>query len=630
MLHALMFILVYCISIFFIEQSLKYINACYQHKLYKVCLENIDACLPLASGEQLTALQIMKGKVMFSLYQDEKRYLQKNAATMNSQKFFKVHSACFGDKTKQVVTMFGKLLDQNKLDEVGTKMLDIAMLDIIVETNKLYECKRCYLCHRHLGGGTEKGRTGKATVRTKEKLISSHLFPKAMLERFSSGVPLPTSKKIYDTYTPGIGPQFVGDQPQTAKESSLYMLCHHCEDLLSQHGENWFLTNFFDKLYDTTTPEKSRGEQTLSYSSKLYLFCIGILFRTLSWDLTTYINSDECYKLLVQCRTCLLNHSSLSKILEKPEIYLLMSPLSATKEDLKRGFMNQVLSGACNSNTACINLQSGITTPKSSLMAHFHVVHMGMLNILVKFSPSAAVTIPKEFIVNPEGGEYFVPAEENRRAMIPKGVWTMFECLAKDYEEHWYAHQNKPYLLGEKQEKSFPDANTAESFNIVSGVLQEISLQQSGPTPFSFDHKPKVVNLLPDLFHIRSLDYSDDVVLPEDHSLLFHHTFQTGSDGVTLFVAVGHSGKFSLNKPYVLWHQFMPGLQTNFGFFFSLDDLKGTELLSSSKEKFFTVNPDPNLLLAMKVEAPQLLNVLFQEKGIYNIQSLLFRICSAR
>jgi len=593
-------------------------------------LEKIDACLALATGEQLTTLQIMKGKALFSLYQDEKRYLQKSASTMNSQSFFKIHNACFGDKAKQVVTIFGKLLDQQKLDEAGVKMLDIAMLDIIVETNKLYECKRCYLCHRHLGAGIEKGCTGEATVHTKDKLISSHLFPKAMLERFSSGVPLPTSKKIYDTFTPGIGPQFVGDQPQTAKESSLYMLCHHCEDLLSQHGENWFLTNFFDKLYDIATPDKSRGEQTLSYSFRLYLFCIGILFRTLSWDLTTYINSDECYKLLVQCRACLLNHSSLSMILEKPEIYLLISPLSATKDDLKYGFMNQVLSGTCNSNTACIDLQSGILTPKGSLMAHFHVVHMGMLNILVKFSPSAAVKIPKEFTINPEGGQYFVPAEENRRAMIPKGLWAMFECLAKDYEESWYAHQNKPYLLVEKQEKSFPDANTASSFNILSGVLQEMSLQQSGPVPFSLNDKPKVVNLLPDLFHIRSLDYSDDVILPEGHSLLFHHTFQTGSDGRTLFVAVGHGGKFSPDKPYVVWHQFVPGLQTNFAFFFSLDDLKGTELLSSSKEKFFTANPDPNLLLAMKVEAPKLLNILFQEKGIYNIQSLLFRICSTR
>lgn len=583
-------------------------------------MEKIDSCLDSATDEQATALQIMKGKALFSLYQEEKRNLQKNATTMNSQNFFKAHSTCFGDKAKQVVIIFGKLLDQGILDEAGTKMLDVAMLDVIVETNKLYECKRCYLCHRNLG----------AVGNTKEKLISSHLFPKAMLERFTSGLPLPTSKRIYDSYSPGIGSQFIGDQPQTAKEASLYMLCHCCEDLLSQHGENWFLTSFFDKLYDTSAPDKSRGEQMLPYSSKLYLFCVGILFRTLSWDLTSYINSDECYKLLVQCRTCLLNHLSLSTILGKPEIYILMSPLSATKDDLKCGHMNQVLSGTCNSNTACINLQSGLTTPKSSLMAHFHVVHMGMFNILVKFSPSAAVTIPGEFIINPEGGEYLVPAEEKRRSMLPKGLWTMFECLAKDYEEVWYAHQNKPYLLVEKQDKSLPDTKAADSFNILSGILQEMSMQQSGPTPFSIDGKPKVVSLLPDVFHVRSTGFSDDVVLPEGHSLLLHQTFKTGSDGVTLFVAIGNSGKFSPEKPYVVWHQFIPGLQTNFAFFFSLDNLKGTELLSSNKEKFFAVNPDPNLLLAMEVEAPQLLNILFQDKGIYNVKSLLFRLISAR
>lgn len=54
------------------------------------------------------------------------------------------------------------------------------------------------------------------------------------------------------------------------------MLCHKCEDILSKHGENWFVTHFFDKLYDV---DKSRCEQIIQYNYQLYMFSIGVIFR---------------------------------------------------------------------------------------------------------------------------------------------------------------------------------------------------------------------------------------------------------------------------------------------------------------------------------------------------------------
>lgn len=609
-----------------------YIKGCYNYKHYKVCLEIIKSLSSSDMGDDSAVLlQSIKGKTLFCLYQKEKQLLERNASTMTSQHFFSAHASCFNDKAKQVVTIFGKLFDRGVIDDEGSEMLDVAMHDIICETNKLYESQRCYLCRRNLAVRQSTGsKNSAASTSSKERLISSHMYPKAMLDRFASGVPLPKNRRIYDSLNPGLSSQFVGDHPQSAKESSYYMLCHNCEDLLSQHGENWFLTNFFDKLYDKINARSSRNEQLIPYTNKLYLFCVGIIFRTLSWGWNEYVNSDECYQLLTQCRTCLLHHSFLSKIAKIPDIYLLISPLSASKEDLQSGFMNQALSGTCTSNVACIDLESGAISPKSSLKVHFLLVHMGMINILVKFSPSSLVDISTAFLINPNGGSYHVPSENNRKAGLPKGIWVSFQCMAKDFEESWYAHQSKPYLLIEKQEKLTPNPDSADSFGILSGILQELSLQEIKPSAPNLSNETKVVNLLPELFHVRSPQFADKLVLPEHHTLLLHHTFKTEMGGTTIFLAIGSTGIFTTNKPYVVWHDFIPGLHTNFAFFFSTDDLKGTELLSANKEKFFTVNPDPSLLSIMKDKAPKLLKILLQIKGFYSIRSLLYKASSCK
>ena len=622
---------------FLLEYCLEYIKRCYAYKHYQVCLENIEKFGSLAVDDDAAVfLQCIKGKTLFHLYQKEKQYLEREASTMQLQNFFSSHASCFGDKAKQVVMIFGKLLDSGTIDEEGTEMLDVAMNNIIAETNKLYECQRCYLCHQNLAArqptASDNSTTTSAAASTsfvKKKLISSHIYPKAMLDRFASGVPLPENKRIYDSLNPGLSSQFTGDQPQSAKESSYYMLCHYCEDLLSQHGENWFLTNFFDKLYDKTNPGKSRDEQVIPYTDKLYLYCVGIIFRTLTWGWNAYVNSDECYRLLVQCRRCLLNHSSLSEITDKPDIYLLISPLRASKEDLQGGFMNQVLSGTCTSNVASIDLESGVTSPKSSLNVHFLLVHMGMINLVVKFSPSSAVDI-SAFLINPTGGDYHVPSENNRKSGLPKGVWAAFKHMAKDFEESWYSHQNKPYLLIEKQEKLTPNADSADSFGILSGILEELFLQKIGPHPANSSSEAKLVNLLPEFFHVRSRQFADKLVLPGNHILLLHHTFKTDTGGITLFLAVGCTGAYSIDRPYVVWHEYVPGMHTNFGFFISTDDLKGTKLLSAGKEKYFTANPDSSLLFVMKEKAPKLLKILLQMKGFYSIRSLLYKIGSCK
>jgi len=60
---------------------------------------------------------------------------------------------------------------------------------------------------------------------------------------------------------------------------------------------------FFEKLVD---PSCVNTKQQIEYGKELYYFCLGLIFRTLCPSQDAYINSDEVYKLLLQCRAFLL------------------------------------------------------------------------------------------------------------------------------------------------------------------------------------------------------------------------------------------------------------------------------------------------------------------------------------
>ena len=610
-----------------LELALVYIKGCYKYKQYEKCVGEIDKYLPFVREDKvLQELKSIKGKALFQEYTKEKSCLANNASSMPPNRFFTAHSACFS-KLKDIITVIGDVLDHSQLDSEGSRMLDLAMMDCICETNKLYESHRCYLCRDNLA--TNVTSSDAKSAGKKGKLANSHMFPKSILNRFASAVPLPKSKKIFDNLIPGLGRLFDKEQPASAKECTVFMLCHTCEDTLSKHGENWFVTNFFDKLYDTDDPSKSRSEQSIQYNHQLYMFSLGIIFRALYWNWNKFINSEELSQLLMKCRSCLLSPELLPKIEKKPDVYLLMSPLSADKKDLKYGFMNQVLTSTCNLRVGSIDLGTGVLLPKDSLNAHFVLVHIGMVNFLVKLSPSTAVDVPSQYLINPTGGLYFVPAEEKRRAILPRGIWAAFEFMAKEFEASWYEHLNKPGLMCERQEKILPEDSAADTYGIITGLVQEM-MMLNAPEPSQNPDQPKIVNFLPELFHVHSRHIPGDVILPEGHRILLHHTFKQEAQATTIFLAVGETQKFSLEKLYVLWHNFKPGFQKNFGFFISTDDLSGTQLLMGTKEKFFAVNPDPEVKETMKTIAPVRLKELLFIKGFYSIKSLLYRVQALR
>ena len=181
------------------------------------------------------------------------------------------------------------------------------------------------------------------------KLVHSHQIPDSILTRFAQCVPAPSAGnlKLFKADYAGTVLESELGKVYAPKQMSRDMFCRKCKDILSSNGETQFIPLFFDRIYDPSDPQKHQREQYIEYSNWLYLFCVGLIFRNISWYDNMFLNEDEIYKLLVQCRKCILNPNSLDQLpaSDCPKIFMLMTPLSVEEEELKHGLMNRTLSG---------------------------------------------------------------------------------------------------------------------------------------------------------------------------------------------------------------------------------------------------------------------------------------------
>jgi len=104
-------------------------------------------------------------------------------------------------------------------------------------------------------------------------------------------------------------------------------------------GEEPFLP-IFDKLYDSTL---HGSEFALDYGKELYHFSIGLIFRTLHLSLDDYINTDDVYQLLVNCRKSLTQDTtsaSLEASLDMPEVFLLFAHRTKLKKQISHSALS--------------------------------------------------------------------------------------------------------------------------------------------------------------------------------------------------------------------------------------------------------------------------------------------------
>ena len=328
---------------------------------------------------------------------------------------------------------------------------------------------------------------------------------------------------------------------------------------------------------------------------------------------------------------CLLNIDSIDSNEDKPDIFILVNPLFASEEDARYGYMNVTLNNTCAACLRDISLDSGAP---QQMYAHFFVVHMGVINILVKFTPAENVLISREYLVCPEGGVYTVPPDEKRKQLLPLGLWKLFQSIAQDIEVRMREY---PIKLDEKLDKKTsrqPSESVKDVFGIVEGFKKDREARSAcdGIAPAISEHDSKKLNLLPSTFQVRPGFHRSAVLLPKGHHILLHYT-EYLSDSYRqsiLFLCIGEDGTYTRGRPYIIWHYEGPGLICSTGFFFSSENLHATEFLPDDNPKAMLKGKHPTSLAPFVKRLPELLPEMLQLKGFYSLQSLLLRVKALR
>ena len=118
-----------------------------------------------------------------------------------------------------------------------------------------------------------------------------------------------------------------------------------------------------------------------------------------------------------------------------------------------------------------------------------------MFNVLVKLSPSASCRIPEGFHVNVKGGLYHVLPEENRRGLIPMGIWKLFYDETKDYEKESFEKGDSTSAM--KITPEMDQTDKMKMFEIIDGAFKELSFSMQEIQPSPSATSPKIFNLLP-------------------------------------------------------------------------------------------------------------------------------------
>ena len=413
-------------------------------------VKNYSKCVQLCSNvAHASEPRLMKGLALYHIYQNHQRSLRKPHASANNDFFIK-HRECY-DLAREVVKILGSAKDNNCLKDHGKK-LDFAMLDYLLETNKLKELKRCFLCLRkqdihmqqksRLKKNASKEKVGKAettdtcatsNVDKEEKQKSehskigirdSHLIPQLGLKRLAKEASCKARSKnvlfgVFGTKSDDV-------MERTPGTCTRYMLCGQCEHIINIKGEQPFIS-FFEALCHHTS-----GEQQFKYGPELYYFCVSLIFRTLCPSQDDYINSDEVYQLLQQCRAFLVAENP-SDVIDFPSIYLLVCPVNEKGSDkmMARFLVESSVSYTSKLSLDCKPEELGTF---ESVFANFFIVKMGVMIVLAKFKPSARYAIADQFLVNCKGGFYILPPNEMKRSVIPVGIWTVLNILYEVYQ----------------------------------------------------------------------------------------------------------------------------------------------------------------------------------------------------
>lgn len=519
-----------------------------------ICDSLLDSTDANYSEENIRSIKLVLGK---SIYFRHKNTLKFSENPVSNIPFHDQKKERFKPLMK-VIQILGSLMDEKCLDKEGDRILDIAMVDYIRETNSLNNCQRCLLC------------------REKNQLRSSHIIPHFILSSFARGMNMTANKKVYFTLKGGSEPKTM-----TPRQVAWWMLCASCEHILSSSGESSFAIDFFHKIYKITDPSMPSQGQEIYYSKWLYHFAAGIVFRGLavnSKGIAAFFNDDRVYQVFTACREVLLSREEL--LTKYPQIAIFTNPLSVSpKNSQSVSTLNRVFN--MPGFMYLVENDEKLHHTKIPRVANLFIAHFGIMNIVVPFL-GGVFTLPPAACINAESGMFTVPPENVRLESLPFALLEVFALFAQKFEEQ-DIHMTQKRL----QESEIHDTTPAEPLKKVYGLAEakrsdmEV-IEKEGFQPSSDPRFPKKFNLLPLNTSVkREADGKGSLSLPEGDKLLLHLTSDSGNQGVTLFLCTDNS------RLYVIKHRYMPGLHLDLGFFVSSSDLSPQELLPDKDTKVY-------------------------------------------
>ena len=554
------------ISLIFSDSSVLLLlsKGAYEHRRYSECIHWSEMLVSNSQSEtndRTTAqAKALSGKSYFHIYRREQWFFQ-DALPELSSKEFHLQSSSVYTKAKKAIIDLGEAfeIDSSLADKENLHILDISTIDLVCHTNSLKDVGRCLLCQK------------------KSKLLRSHLCPDAVLRAFATGLPETQTKRVFNLSF------FRGGEMKSPHTIVKWLFCQKCEEILSKDGETHFIPKLFHKVYSVRNYRQPGEEMVIEYGEWLYRFALGIVFRSLINEaIASFANDDEIYTLFIQCRKLLLSKSLFDENLEKPYIYLLVSPNSPSTD---AGLIGNLHNAPFVFALTPKSLKTGIeTTP----YAHFLLSRIGIFNFLVLFKPAEDVVIANDYIIHAEGGKYLIPSESRREMMIPKGVTSILDNLAvvsqKNLMEIDEANFNIFYKSLHPSNDMMPPSEIAkEAYGILPAIESEVGRMIRGELTNHFSaENPQNIDLLPKGMEVKR--YKGSVMLPENHFIVFHGTFTGETEksdkyNSTLFLVSGDDPQ----EPYALMLCEMPGLTISLGLVVSPETLVPIKLLQDTK-----------------------------------------------
>ena len=521
------------------EECCLYAFACLHYAFYAECIDWCDRICANFKSTFNGRVNLIRGKAYAHIHKRQMWIVMRNGLldVTVPWKTGDVVDQCASHARKATGDL-GLALDHGVLDEDGSYLMDLAMINHVIIKKQLKDCQRCLLCRRR---GV--------------KLKESHTFPKFFLKEITNQARSGVQNLELDPEEMGIGEffragggQFRIDTSNTAMKYTL--LCERCEQCLSQNGEDQFRKDFLPHIYSD-----SDEVQSVTYTADLYNFCMGILFRSfVNNAFVFYVNADEIYSLLVVCRQHLVQLPvklvetkvvpdpppiNGLKCFNLPDTYIILNPALLHVPNSNLLTLAATMISGCNTWFLITPLNK---EPKTRL-CHALVVHMGTCNIIVPFSPARNALSDIQRIL-PQGGMYPVLPEISRWSGTPQGVF-------KAISEHSLIMSRKyqQVLSGMKTTKG-KSKKADNVISVVEKISSSLSLEE-GPIDINslytlsippeeielislfVSKSPSVAEILPEGFH---LTLSPPRLSLKEGYILLNHVYDKDTDN-TLFFA---------------------------------------------------------------------------------------------